>query len=186
MPEEGAFSAGYVLVQTGSHDVYSVRDRLLKVRGVRIADPLFGPDDLICYLETYAFDDFRIALDRGIRELIDEGVIERTETMVVLPEREDRLARTEERLRSGAWLLCDLSVGNPQPVIDELLEFEALGVVSAHPVLGRYDLVVRIKAASIVSLNRTLDEEIRQIKGIRRTDTRLVAIKPSDSSSSPA
>ena len=48
---------------------------------------------------------------------------------------------------AAAWLLRDVSVDDPESVIAELLKVP--GVVNAHPVLGRYDMIVyKAEAAS--------------------------------------
>lgn len=174
--EEHFFSAGYVLTRVGAHDVHTVREELLKVDGVRVAHPLIGPDDLICYLETYDPARFRAALNKGIRRLVKEGLIEHTETMVILAEKGRGYSGDENRpAPAAAWLFCEVSVADPEPVVEELLAIK--GVVNAHPILGRYDLIAYVEAASMDELMRMLDDDIRQVKGIKSTDTRLVLMK---------
>jgi DNA-binding Lrp family transcriptional regulator len=171
--EEHFFSAGYVLIRAGNHDVHTVRNELLKVEGVRIAHALIGPEDLICYVETYDPSRFRKTLNKGIRHLITAGLVEHTETMVILSDKGKGYSGEENKpAPAAAWLLCDVSVSDPETVIDELMTKK--GVVTAHPVLGRYDMIAYIEATSMDELMRILDEDIRHIKGIRSTDTRLV------------
>jgi DNA-binding Lrp family transcriptional regulator len=170
---EHLFSAGYVLVRAGDHDVHTLRNELLKVDGVRIAHALIGPEDLICYVETYDAARFRKALNHGIRHLITTGHIERTETMVILSDKgKGYSGRENTPAPAAAWLLCDVSVNDPETVIDELMTKK--GVVNAHPVLGRCDMIAYVEAASMDELLRILDDDIRHVKGIRSTDTRLV------------
>jgi DNA-binding Lrp family transcriptional regulator len=174
--EEHFFSAGYVLVRAGTHDVHSVRDELLKIDGVRIAHALIGPDDLICYVETYDPARFRKMLNQGIRRLIIAGLIEHTETLIILSDKGRGYSGEENKpAPAAAWLLCDVSVNDPETVIDELLTKK--GVVNAHPVLGRYDMIAYIEATSTDELMRVLDEEVRQVSGIKSTDTRLVLMR---------
>ena len=174
--EEHFFSAGYILIKVGSHDVHDVRDKLLAVDGVRIAHPLLGSDDLICYLETYDPASFRRALNCGIRQLIEGGFIERTETMIILAEEGRGYSGSENRpAPAAAWLLCDVSVTDPEKVIGNLLAIP--GVVNAHPILGRYDLVAYVEAASMEELMRIIDEDVRNVEGMKNTDTRLVLMK---------
>jgi len=174
--EEHFFSAGYVLVRAGAHDVHAIREELLKVDGVRIAHPLIGPDDLICYVETHDPADFRSTLNRGIRNLVKNGTIEHTETMIILAEKGHGYSGDENKpAPAAAWLLCEVSVNDPEAVIDELLTRP--GVVNAHPVLGRYDMIAYVEAASMEELMRILDDDIRHVKGIKSTDTRLVLMR---------
>src|ERR1700749_4298379 len=133
--EQLFFSAGYILIKAGAADVHVVREELLKVDGVRIAHPLIGPDDLICYLETYDPAHFRRALNGGIRQLVERGLIEHTETMIILAEKGHGYSGSENRpAPAAAWLLCEVSVSDPENVISDLLAVR--GVVNAHPILG--------------------------------------------------
>lgn len=174
--EDHFFSAGYVLVRAGNHDVHTVREELSKVDGVRIAHALIGPDDLICYVETYDPARFRKMLNHGIRRLVADGLIEHTETMIILSDGGRGYSGDENKpAPAAAWLLCDVSVNDPETVVKELLSTR--GVVNAHPVLGRYDMIAYVEATSVDELMRILDEDIRHVKGIRSTDTRLVLMK---------
>jgi DNA-binding Lrp family transcriptional regulator len=174
--EDLFFSAGYVLVRTGAQNVHIVREELLKVEGLRIVHPLLGPDDLICYLETHNPARFRAALNRGVRRLVNNGLIKHTETMIILAEKGRGYSGAENRpAPAAAWLLCDVEVDDPEIVVESLLGIN--GVVNAHPILGRHDLVAYIEAPSMDELMRILDEDVRQIAGIKRTDTRLVLMK---------
>ena len=167
------FYAGYVIIRAGNRDVHEVRSALLKMPGVRIAHALVGPDDIICYIEADSFGELRSTLDGQIRKLIDDGTITHTETMLILAPSGRGYSGAENRpANAAAWLYCDLGVGDPIPVIQELLGIP--NVVNAHPVLGRYDVVAYLEALSLPELMRILDGNIRHIKTIRRTDTRIV------------
>ena len=137
---------------------------------------MIGPEDLICYVETYDPSQFRKTLNKGIRHLITAGLVEHTETMVILSDKGKGYSGEENKpAPAAAWLLCDVSVSDPETVIDELMTKK--GVVNAHPVLGRYDMIAYIEATSMNEGScEILDEDIRHIKGIRSTDTRLVFI----------
>jgi DNA-binding Lrp family transcriptional regulator len=176
MPIDEPFTAGFVVIRAGTHDVHDVRERLLKVTGVRVAHALIGPDDLICYLETYYPREFRIALDEGVRKLVDEGLIEHTETMMILADEGEGYSGEENRpAPAAAWLFCDISVGDPGPAAEKLKAIK--GVVNAHSVIGRYDIIAYVEAPSMDELMRILDEDIRHVTEIRTTDTRLVLMK---------
>src|ERR1043165_877141 len=132
--DEHFMSAGYVLVRTSS-DASRVRDELLKVNGVIIAHPLSGPDQLICYVDTYEPWRFRKVLNQGIRHLIQDGLIEHTETMMIMADSGRGYSGEENRVApAAAWLLCDVAVADPEAVIQELGSIKA--VKNAHPVLG--------------------------------------------------
>jgi DNA-binding Lrp family transcriptional regulator len=179
MEIENPFSAGYVLITAGTNDVHALRTELLAIEGVRLVHALIGPDDLICFVDAADATNFRRILDRGIRKLMDQGLIEHTETMIVLADSGHGYSGDENRpAPAAAWLLCDLAVGDPEPVAKKLLEVE--GVRNAHPVLGRYDIVVYLEAVSIAELMRVLDEGIRHITEVRKTDTRLVLMNIGD------
>jgi DNA-binding Lrp family transcriptional regulator len=176
MPVTDIFTAGYVVIRAGTHDVHEVRQKLLEVEGVRIAHALIGPDDLMCYLETRNHQEFRTALDSGVRKLIDEGFIDHTETMMILASEGTGYSGSENKpAPAAAWLLCDISVGDPTPVVKQLLNIA--GVINAHSVIGRYDIIAYVEAQSMDELMRILDEDIRRVKEIKGTDTRLVLMR---------
>jgi len=169
-------TAGYVLLSVRTNDVHAVCRELLEMNGVILAHPLIGPDDIICFLDTQEPNNFRIVLDKGVRSLMDVGTVEHTETMLVLADEGNTYSGKENRpAPAAAWLFCDIAVGDPKPVVEQLLAIE--GVVNAHPVVGRYDIVAFVEAASMSELMHILDGKIRHVRGIRRTDTRLVLME---------
>jgi DNA-binding Lrp family transcriptional regulator len=172
--QELLFTAGFILVRVGPNDVHTVRKELQQIEAVRIAHPLLGPDDLICYVEANPPQQFRRTINRGIRKLMDAGLIEHTETLMIATDMDARGygGKEDEPTAAAAWLFCDVSVSDPQEVIKELKQKEL--VVDAHPVLGRYDFIAYIQARSMDELMRVINEDIRQVKGIKNTDTRLV------------
>ena len=176
MDDNMLFTAGYVLIRAGTRDVHIVRDKLLSVGPVTIAHALIGPDDLICFLETESPQQFILGLDDGIRRLVDTGLIEHTETMMVLAwEGKGYSGRENRPAPAAAWLFCTISIGDPEAVIEKL--FKTTGVVNAHAVIGRYDIIAYVEAASMHELMAIIDKDVRRIKEIRNTDTRLVLMK---------
>jgi hypothetical protein len=176
MPVYELFTAGYVLIRAGTHDVHDLRAKLLQVDGVKVAHALIGPDDLICYLETADHLGFRHALDRGVRKLMDEGLIDHTETMMILGDEGTGYSGEENKpAPAAAWLFCDIAVGDPGPVVKKLKSVD--GVVNAHPVIGRYDLIAYVEAQSLDGLMKILDEDIRHVQELKSSDTRLVLMK---------
>ena len=135
---------------------------------------MIGPEDLICYVETYDPSRFRKALNKGIRHLITAGLVEHTETMVILSDKGKGYSGEENKpAPAAAWLLCDVSVSDPETVIDELMTKKGM---SMRTRCSAPHLIAYVEATSMDELMRILDEEIRHIKGIRSTDTRLVFI----------
>jgi hypothetical protein len=170
------FSAGYVMIEAGTEDVHGLRQKLLSIDAVRIAHALIGPDDMICFVDAQDPVSFRHAIDSQIRALIDSGNIRQTETLLILDRDGKGYSGEENRpAPAAAWLLSQVGIGNPQSVVDALLQIP--GVRNAHSVLGRYDVIAYLEAASVVDLMRTLDLGIRKIPQIRRTDTRLVLME---------
>jgi DNA-binding Lrp family transcriptional regulator len=51
------------------------------------------------------------------------------------------------------------------------------GVVNAHPVVGRYDIIAYVEADSTPELMAMLDKGIRNVKELKKTDTRLVLME---------
>lgn len=169
-------TAGYILLSVRTNDVHSVCKELLDMEGVIIAHPLIGPDDIICFVDTQEPENFRIILDKKVRKLVDVGTVEHTETMFILADDGRTYSGGENRpAPAAAWLFCDISVGDPKPVIRDLLQIEE--VSNAHPVVGRYDIIAYVEAASMQELMATLDDKIRHVRGIKKTDTRLVLMQ---------
>ena len=177
------YVSAYVLMNAGATNIEGIRTRLLDVSGVVLAHGLLGPTDLICYIEAESLPDLQSLLDEEVRGLIEEGLITNTETRLVLTSRGEGFTRVHNRPAKGsAWVFVDASVGDPQPVADELMKIN--GVVNAHTVLGRCDIVVFIETEDLEELMKTLDEDLRRIPGIVKTDTRLVLMRRATSEKS--
>ena len=176
MPIGTPLTAGYVLLSVRTNDVHKVCSDLLAMEGVILAHPLIGPDDIICFVDTQEPDNFRVVLDKGVRQLVDVGVVEHTETMLILADEGRTYSGDENRpAPAAAWLFCDILVGDPKPVIRDLLDIAE--VCNAHPVVGRYDIIAYVEAASMPELMGVLDDKIRHVRGIKKTDTRLVLMQ---------
>ena len=124
-------------------------------------------------MDTYEPWRFRSVLNQGIRSALPDGEIE-TETLIIMADGGSGYSGEENRpAPASAWLLCKVAVADPETVIKELGSIKA--VKNAHPVLGRYDMVAYVEAASEAELTRALDE-IRQVKGMKSIDPRTVSI----------
>ena len=163
----------YVLVDTASGDVNALRAYLSEQQGIQIAHPLVGPNDMLCVIQGDGFGGFTRVLNSSLREPISSGKIKHTETMLVFAQQFSGV-RGDENTPAGeaAWVFIDIDEGDPSEVINELQKCD--GVVHAHPVLGRFDIVAYIKGNTWEGLMKTIDNEIREINAIIHTDTRLV------------
>jgi DNA-binding Lrp family transcriptional regulator len=166
----GKAFAAYVLVDVGAVNAAAVRDRILEEPDVILAHALIGPNDLIVYVEVDTHAQFIAAIDREVRHLIDAGLITRTETMPVLGDPQPVDPILPDAI--SAWVLCTVDIGDPRFVVDALRK--TTGVVHAHAVLGRYDILCRLKCRDSQELMDVVDRAIRATPGIRRTDTRYV------------
>jgi hypothetical protein len=145
---------------------------LLKVDGVKLAHALTGPDDLICYIEAYNPPGFKKTLDQSVRSLITSEVIQHTETLIILADRGLSCSGEENNpAPAAAWIFCNTAASDAETAVDELMAKK--GVVNAHPLLGRYDMIAYVEAFSLGELMQIVDG-VRQTKGILSTDTRLV------------
>jgi len=172
----GEYIGAYVLADIGAGDIDAVRERLLHLPHVVLVHALIGPNDLIMYLEADGYIKFMDILDRDIRGLIDTGDLVRTETRLVLASRGKGYSKESNLPPQGAaWIFLELEVGDPQPVVEELLRME--GVVNAHAVLGACDIIAYVETEDWQDLMQILDDGIRRLQGVRRTDTRLVLMR---------
>lgn len=164
--------AGYVLINLGSNEVEEVRRKLSTVEEVRFVHSLIGPTDLLCYIEADGYGGFCNALDEKIRKMIEGADIQSTETLLVFARQFSGISGAE-KLPAGerAWIFTNVTQ-NAEEIAQNLKKLPA--VVAAHPVLGRYDLVVYIKGNTLFDLMKTLDDDIRNATGVSTTDTRLV------------
>lgn len=174
MAEE--YVSAYVLADIGSANIEEVRERLLRLPHVVLVHGLIGPDDILMYVEAGSYMEFMAVLDKEIRGLMDNGVLKRTETRLVLTSHGRGYTRDHNSPPAGsAWIFFDLDVGDPQTVVDELLRVE--GVINAHAVLGVCDVIAYVETEDWRELMVVLDEKIRRVRGVRRTDTRLVLMR---------
>lgn len=71
-----------------------------------------------------------------------------------------------------AWVLVNTILGKERQALDELRKIP--GVVEAHLVLGKYDILVLIEAESMKKLDDILSWNIRRHKTICNTVTMIV------------
>lgn len=172
MRTDEQLTAAYVLVRTAH--VQTAMQRLSGIENVRIAHALDGADNIICYIEATDYADFRQVLDGEIRKLIDDGIAEHTETMMILSERGTGYTGKEgTHAASAAWLFCDISRAKPDYIANRMKMM--LGVVNAHPVIGRYDIVAYAEAPTPAALTRVIDGDLAAIKEIVRKEVRMVS-----------
>ena len=166
--------AAYVLLRIGTADAANIRQRLVNLPGVNLAHTLLGPDDLICYIEAEGIRGYNKVLNAEIRPLIDEGLLQRSETIPVLSERfEGYPGRDFLPVREACWTLINCSVGNVTSVVETLRTIR--GVKNAHAVLGRYDLVAYVEADTWKELLVAINH-VRRTPGISRTDSRIALL----------
>jgi DNA-binding Lrp family transcriptional regulator len=73
---------------------------------------------------------------------------------------------------SKVYLRINTSVGREKEVRDSLRRIH--GVKAADMVTGRYDVIAIVEEESYESTFKTVQDKIRGIKGITRTETDLV------------
>ena len=178
--------AAYVMVTVGSADVETVCQQLLEFHQVKVAHPLIGPSDIICYVESDDLASFQETLDVKVRGLVDLGLVDKTLTLMVLQyPRERGLTRHDVNVgRGSAWILLDLGMANPETTVSQLLEVE--GVRVAHAIVGPWDVIAFVETTSWEELRKFLDDRLRQVEGIRKTDTRPVLARTARSTRSPS
>jgi DNA-binding Lrp family transcriptional regulator len=172
------YVGAYVLINT-RQDYEMVRQRLLEMEGVILAHALMGPSDLIVYIDADGLGSLRSLLDHNIRGLIDEGLIESTDTRLVLTSSPGTGFTRDYNnpARVACWVLITVGVGDPEVTLSQLGTVE--GVLNAHPVLGPHDIIAYIEAEDQSELMRILDEGILSLPGVARTDTRPVLMRRS-------
>jgi DNA-binding Lrp family transcriptional regulator len=72
-----------------------------------------------------------------------------------------------------AYVLIQTHVGSAGQIAHEVRAIE--GVISAEPVTGPYDVVVRIKASDLDRVGKLVAARIQSVAGITRTLTCLIA-----------
>jgi len=77
-------------------------------------------------------------------------------------------------MTSLAWILISCEPGRERDVYLQLLDMPVVSEVSV--VYGELDLVARIDFESEKQMSKTLIEEMRHVKGIRKTET-LIAVE---------
>jgi DNA-binding Lrp family transcriptional regulator len=77
-------------------------------------------------------------------------------------------------MTSLAWILISCEPGRERDVYLQLLDIPVVSEVSI--VYGELDLVARIDFESEKQMSKVLIEEMRNVKGIRKTET-LIAVE---------
>lgn len=170
------YMAGYVLIDVGHGDVQRVVERLLQHPNVHRAHALLGPNDIIAFIEADGWGEFITILDRYVRGLIDDRQIRHTETRLVMQSTGTGLKRSAGAAPpASAWVFIDVGVGDPEPVIRKLEAID--GVVRAHGVIGPNDIIAYLECHDSDELMHVVDDQIRALPEVVRTDTRLVLMR---------
>ena len=176
-----AFSAGYVFLERKSPevDINLLRDRLLKISGVKLVHALIGDYDLICYLDCGDSRDFRLTLDSGIGALKDQGFLEHYDTKLIFQETGRGYSGVENRSAEEAvWLLCRSKAGDPMQLVNDLVAIE--GVKNAHAVIGGPDVIAYVEASSRDVMIDILANHVAQCKTLRKLEVYPVFMKVAD------
>jgi DNA-binding Lrp family transcriptional regulator len=77
-----------------------------------------------------------------------------------------------EKHKIGAYVLLKISPGKSRVITEKILK--VVGVKTAHPVTGMFDIIVYLEAPGINSLTETVRGSIQTIDGVIRTHTAIV------------
>lgn len=167
----------YIFINVGSGDIDQLRSDLLEVEEIHLVHLLIGPTDMIAYVEAGSLSQLRSVLDNDIRGFIDKGRISSTATELIL-QKDGGVGFIKETFippLGSAWILVTMSIGDPDKIIHKLLSID--GVINAHAVLGKSDIIVYVETGRLENLVELIDIKIGSIEEIVNTDTRLVLMQ---------
>ena len=166
--------AACVLVRAPSRDPAYIRKRMGQISGIRWAHKIRGPDDYVIMFDVTDHAHLRYSIDQELRRLVEDRLIESTETMPIDPPPEDRIS-VEERSPSGssAFLFCKTDDADPLPVIESFRRMS--GVMVAFGLFGSvYSMFALVRANTPDALTDLIDRKLRLVPGVAKIDTRNV------------
>jgi DNA-binding Lrp family transcriptional regulator len=157
-------------------NTHSLARKVLELdEGIVFAHVLYGPDDLLVMVKGETSKDAR-ELVRLIRERSRDTHDYVTDTQShIVSDMFGRPATREawrHRAPFGAWLFTKVGRPNPAEQIAEAL-FHSAAVKFVAPVFGQHDMFVFVETASIEELENVIDNEIRPLRNLSFTDTRI-------------
>jgi len=174
---KGATFAGGDSNMPKSANTHNLARKVLNLSSNKVifAHVLFGPDDLLVLIKGDTTSEAR-ELVRDIRELSKDthDYVTDTHSHIV----SDMFGRPPERKEwnkrghLGAWLFTKVGRPNPGELIAEAL-FHSPSVKFVAPVFGQQDMFIFLEAASIEELEKVIDDEIRPLRTLSSTDTRI-------------
>jgi DNA-binding Lrp family transcriptional regulator len=174
---KGATFAGGDSNMPKSANTHNLAKKVLGLSADKVvfAHVLYGPDDLLVMIKGTTTAE-AADLVRQIRELSRDTHDYVTDThshivsdMFGRPPKRDEWNR---RAPLGAWLFTKVGRPNPGEFIAEAL-FHSSAVKFVAPVFGQQDMFVFLETDSIEELEKVIDDEIRPLRNLSSTDTRI-------------
>ncbi len=136
---------------------------------------LLGPNDMIVHVHAKGFKELLHVIDSRILPLKNEthNKIGSAETLIVTSSKvrkEFALSNTKPK-ELNAWVFANTNSNNPELGFKLMEDKEVFYV--AH-VIGRYDMVLLIRALSLPNLMAAIDKTLRTKNYFVGTDTRIV------------
>ena len=80
-------------------------------------------------------------------------------------------------MEAQAYILIVTTFGKTKEVSNKLITLDF--VENVHELYGQYDIIVKVKVPTLKELEKTIQERIRSISEIQRTETLVVSDAPS-------
>ena len=166
------FSA-FVIIHADLLRATEVEQRLSELNSVRFAHRISGPGTLIIFIEAETVDQFRLILDRAVRQC-PYVISTDTRPVIMVPDLDFQFWDADVKYSSdeyAAWVFLRLSVGDPHSILMDVRSIP--GVASAHAIVGADDGLAFSKARGPSELLRLM-ESIEGVPGVRRAEFRMV------------
>ena len=166
---------GDTALTTGSVEEVSKKLRGAADEHVDLIHWLLGPNDMIVHVHASELAELLNVIDSKIMPLKNErhDYIASTETLLVANSRvKGALSGLDTRPTDvNAWVFANTNTNDPE--FGFMLMEEKNVIYMAH-VIGRYDMVLLIRADTLPELMSAVDKTIRTKNFFSNTDTRIV------------
>ena len=167
---------GGTAVMSGSVEEVSKKLRNIPGKNIDLIHWLLGPTDMIVHVHATNFEELLQVLDGKILPLKGEthNRIASTETLIVTDSRaRDRLSGLDERPTDlTAWVFANSNTSDTEKVFRLMDMYKEVFYMAS--VIGRYDVVMLVKAESLQELGKVIDKSLRAANFLTSTDTRIV------------
>lgn len=135
---------------------------------VKHCDPVRSRYHLLAQIEGSSEAEVEKVINEKLKHISDIQMIDFTmsDSSAIFKKENTELGGNEQQKLVSSFILFELDRDHMSSILTNLENIPF--VTACYPSLGRYDLIVEMKASSFIKLHRSLTGDIRPLEGILR------------------